>query len=268
MSQISQGDFGAKLRAAREDRGISLRQISTATKISVAVLESLETGEMSGLPGGIFSRSFVRSYASEVGLDSDEMVREFLEAFPVEGVADGSSSADDAPHYDQFLSQQRVARTALGLVAMSIPVAAFLVFMGLRGEPDGEAPSPIAVLDDDRAEERLVQVGEVRAAATTSVEIPPPVAGVAAVGPLTIEIHPDGPCWVSLTLDGERVFSRVMQSGEREVGEAEHEIIISVGDAGAFDFSVNHQPGRLLGASGEVITARIDRDNYRSFTRP
>ena len=64
-------DFGGKLREAREGRGISLRQIATSTKISVAALEALERNDVSKLPGGVFSRAFVRSYASEVGLDPD-----------------------------------------------------------------------------------------------------------------------------------------------------------------------------------------------------
>ena len=88
------------------------------------------------------------------------------------------------------------------------------------------------------------------------------------MGPLTIEIYPRDQCWVSLTVDGEQVFSRVMQAGEREAREAEREIVVSVGDAGAFDYSINRQPGRALGRDGEVVTARIDRDNYRSFVRP
>src|SRR5205809_5936196 len=73
--------FGGALRAARERRGISLRQIANATKISVSALEALERNEISRLSGGIFSRAFVRSYASEVGLDPDEMIQEFLAQF-------------------------------------------------------------------------------------------------------------------------------------------------------------------------------------------
>ena len=268
MSATSPGNFGAKLRAAREEQGISLRQIAAATKISVAAFESLERNDVSCLPGGIFSRSFVRSYASEVGLDPDNTVRQFLEAFPVDGSADTSAPADTAQRPDQFLSQQRVARTALGLVALSILVVVFLVFMGLRGEPEGDVPSPRAVLGEDRTEGRREEVREVRVATAAPLEPPLPVTEPAAVGPLTIDIHPDSPCWVSLALDGQRVFSRVMQPGEREVGEAEREIVVNVGDAGAFEYSINQQRGRLLGESGEVVTARIDRDNYRSFTRP
>src|SRR5215218_10709633 len=75
------GGFGGKLRDARERRGVSLRQIANATKISIAALEALERNDLSKLPGGIFSRAFVRSYAIEVGLDPDAAVHEFLERF-------------------------------------------------------------------------------------------------------------------------------------------------------------------------------------------
>ena len=77
-------DFGGKLRQARERRGVSLRQIAATTKISVASLEALERNDLSRLPGGIFSRAFVRSYAQEVGLDPDETVREFIDRFQQE----------------------------------------------------------------------------------------------------------------------------------------------------------------------------------------
>ena len=81
MTVQSMSDFGGKLRLARERRGISLRQIAASTKISVAALEALERNDISKLPGGIFSRAFVRSYAVEVGLDPDDTVREFLDRF-------------------------------------------------------------------------------------------------------------------------------------------------------------------------------------------
>ena len=77
-------DFGACLRERRKEVGISLQQISAITKISVSTLEALENNNISGLPGGIFSRAVVRSYASEVGLDQEDTLHIFLEKFPSE----------------------------------------------------------------------------------------------------------------------------------------------------------------------------------------
>src|SRR5438552_15430673 len=87
------GDFGLALKAAREERGISLRQIATATKISIAALEALERNDFSRLPGGIFSRAFVRAYALEVGLDPEQTVQDFL----VEYELNDNTAAEKAP---------------------------------------------------------------------------------------------------------------------------------------------------------------------------
>src|ERR1043166_8684950 len=97
-SERSASDFGARLRDARERRGVSLRAIAEATKISVAVLEALERNDVSRLPGGIFSRAFVRSYALEVGLDPETTIQEFVAQFPHDSVTAGhqTSAAEDA----------------------------------------------------------------------------------------------------------------------------------------------------------------------------
>ena len=86
-------DFGVKMRRLREERGVSLRQIADVTRISVSVLEALERNDISRLPGGIFSRAFVRSYAIEVGLDPEQTVRDFLSQFPHETLIAGSPHA-------------------------------------------------------------------------------------------------------------------------------------------------------------------------------
>ena len=85
---------------------------------------------------------------------------------------------------------------------------------------------------------------------------------------LAIVLRPKGECWVSLTIDGDRVFARVMRGGERASYEANEEIILNIGDAGAFGFSLNERDGRTLGDSGEVVTATITPENYRSFIAP
>src|SRR5438552_19182229 len=85
-------DFGGRLREARERRGISLRQIANATKISVAVLEALERNDVSRLPGGIFGRAFVRSYAVEVGLDPARTIQEFIAQFPYDSIVAGNAA--------------------------------------------------------------------------------------------------------------------------------------------------------------------------------
>ncbi len=74
--------FGARLRHERERRRIPLRSIAERTKISVGLLEGLERDDVSRWPSGIFRKSFVRAYASAIGLDGDAVLREFVELYP------------------------------------------------------------------------------------------------------------------------------------------------------------------------------------------
>lgn len=74
--------FGARLRHERERRHITLKAIADDTKISRSLLEALERDDVSRWPTGIFRRAFVRSYAEAIGLNADEVVREFAERFP------------------------------------------------------------------------------------------------------------------------------------------------------------------------------------------
>jgi len=71
------GTFGENLKREREMRGVTLEEISNATKIGVRALQALEAEEFSKLPGGIFTRSFLRSYARYLGLDEDSVMAEY-----------------------------------------------------------------------------------------------------------------------------------------------------------------------------------------------
>src|ERR1700704_3759223 len=94
MAERPPGDFGRRLREARERRGVSLRQIANATKIGMSALEALEHNDISRLPGGIFSRAFVRSYAIEVGLDPEATIQDFIAQFPNDSATVGHLSSD------------------------------------------------------------------------------------------------------------------------------------------------------------------------------
>jgi len=83
--------FCAKLRAARERRGIPLSAIAAATKVGASHLAALERNDLSRWPAGLYRRAWIRGYAAAVGLPIDTTVDEFVAAF------DPPSPGDDAP---------------------------------------------------------------------------------------------------------------------------------------------------------------------------
>lgn len=266
-------DFGGKLRLARERRGASLRQISASTKISIAALEALERNDVSKLPGGIFSRSFVRSYATEVGLDPDETVREFLDRFqsgtgPAAASQPATIQASVSEEDSAFESQQRVASLVLKLLLVGIPLIVLVLYFSMRtrgGPPVSSAipaPQPTAVAS-----------GKPPASEATPPPVPigtsPPATAVATAGAgatgMTLELQTSDDCWVRLTADGKRVLSRVMTAGQKETLEVQDKVVMEIGNAGGFAFSVNGRPAKSLGGPGKVRTVIITKDALAQF---
>ena len=124
----SGADFGSRMRHTREQRGVSLRQIAQTTKLSVSALEALERNDISRLPGGIFSRAFVRSYAAEIGADPEETVRDFLTQFPHESVTASGPHAlvDEGSRSLQFMAG------AMMIAATVAVVVGVILFLSLR----------------------------------------------------------------------------------------------------------------------------------------
>ena len=76
------GTFGPRLRQERERRQISLASIAANTKINQSLLAALERDDVTRWPSGIFRRAFLRSYATAIGLNPDDVWKEFSERFP------------------------------------------------------------------------------------------------------------------------------------------------------------------------------------------
>jgi hypothetical protein len=74
--------FGTRLQRHRERQHIDLETIARQTKIALPLLEGLEADRVLHWPSGIFRRAFIRAYAQAIGLQPDEVVREFLEVHP------------------------------------------------------------------------------------------------------------------------------------------------------------------------------------------
>ena len=68
------------LATIRQNRGISLAQIAESTKISVRLLDAIEQGEFSKLPGGIYNTSYIRQYARAIDYDESALLSYYHQA--------------------------------------------------------------------------------------------------------------------------------------------------------------------------------------------
>jgi cytoskeletal protein RodZ len=77
--------FGEHLKREREMRGVSLDEISAATRIGTRFLNALENEQWDRLPGGVFNRGFVRAISRFLGLDEENLLAEYALAVHEQG---------------------------------------------------------------------------------------------------------------------------------------------------------------------------------------
>lgn len=248
---------GAGLRQRREERRISLRQIAASTKISPGALEAIERDDIKRLPGGIFTRAFVRTYAAELDLDPENTLAAFLAQFPAAVVDPDAASHDEQPRGPRLL------RVAARAAVVLLPLAALLLWalLGMRSrEAQQQAVSEAGSLPaPDATGAAVIHPGSDAAAA------PEVLPAVHETGTMRVVLAMKSDCWVSAIADSRPVVDRMLRAGERVELTANESIVLKAGDAAAIALQINGKTGRSLGRAGQGITTRIDPSNVRDF---
>ncbi len=228
--------FGEKLRHEREMRGITLREIADATKISSRFLQALEEDRLDVLPGGLFPRAFVKQYATFLGLDAVALLEQFA---AVHGEAVVERRPAPPPERRLRITAGHVILGGIACCSWSSASAAPRLGPSLARAPRRRARPPprTAVLPTDRVFPAPALAHDTVATASDA---------------LVLTMTAQQECWVEVRTDGTTVVNRVLAEGESQTLEARGEIVLSVGNAGGLRIRLNDRPALPLGRSGEV----------------
>jgi cytoskeleton protein RodZ len=304
MPDDASRDCGAYLREARERAGIPLRTIAVNTKISMPALEALERNDLSRLPGGIFTRAFVRSYAKEVGIDPEDAVRRFVAQFP-EAAPEEEVVVHVAEPEPHPLDEEPTSGRAWRVIGWSLPIVLVVVYFGFGGRlswlrdqiPSGgpktevaaeEAPAgsgaPVLstpVTAPPAPETATTQPPSAVAAnaatqpqpgadpASHPAEVPAAATQIAASpgqeGSFKLSLLARGRCWVTVRSNGAIISSGTMEPGERRDLVVAGNVSLTLGNAAAMAVAVDGQPVRTLGGEGQVVTTLLNAQNLKTF---
>ncbi|MBV8689550.1 MAG: DUF4115 domain-containing protein [Candidatus Eremiobacteraeota bacterium] len=224
---------GARFRAAREARGLSLSEVAEDIHIRAVYLAEIEAENWRAIGAPVYVRGFLRTYARFLGLDPEEAVAEFNGTLPAGGVA---ATPDHAP-----AAAPRPPRGLSPLIWIAGVVALFLVALVIYNAVTLRRP----------AAPENVAVATPPAALQSSTPMPSP-SPTPLVQPNTLTLRVSSPSWIRVTIDG-----NVSMEGTFPAGTAKsfhgRAALVRIGNAGGVDLAVDGKPLGKLGGPGDVI---------------
>lgn len=240
---------GQDLRKEREARGLSLKAVADATRITSRYLEAVEADRLDTLPGGFFVKAILRNYARALGLEEDAVLERYRRAglLPEE---EAEPAGKRAPGADEV---RRKGRPLAGAAVVALILLSFGVYYLLRS---GKAPAPAAETGPSPAGRALLEEAAPAAPAAAPVE----EKGVR----LQLDFTQD--TWLQVFADGRLAVDGIRSAGDSAEVRAESEILIHLGNAGGLTYTLNGKPGKPFGRPGAVVkNIRITPENLGTF---
>ncbi len=128
--------IGNVFREARNRRKIELAEVEAATRIRVRYLRAIENEEWDALPGGVYTRGFIRTYASFLGLDGERLAEDYRKS--VEGPRRSPIPEPAAASSARPRERRRPAARAAWMAVAAVLLVAVLAIVVIPGGGDGD----------------------------------------------------------------------------------------------------------------------------------
>ncbi|NLC77202.1 MAG: helix-turn-helix domain-containing protein [Clostridia bacterium] len=237
--------IGELLRQAREEQQLSLADVERETKIRSRYLEALEAEQFDILPGTVYLFGFVRSYASFLGLDAEELVSLLKKQYQ----SDQELQVEATP-LRSSVYVPKTRRTGRILKLLAVVLAVFLVaaysYQYYLGKVSTEQPiAPVQGPEESPTEPFTPEIEEETDPAAVT-------AGIELV--VSVVDRPGARCWVEIRSDGVVDYSGTLEAGDSRVVTADEKVWLKIGNAGVLSIVYNGEDLGSLGAEGEVVT--------------
>jgi cytoskeleton protein RodZ len=296
--------FGESLRREREMRGVSLEEISAATKISIRFLQAIENEELSKLPGGIFTRSFVRTYARYLGLDEERVLADCQLAGQPKAEVNIRHITANRARPNAAAARTRIIGLLMAGVLLAGGYALFRysrrIMEQQRSAPMAIPPSPPAPGTNPPANAAPVQPFTAAlpesTPSPTATSASPAAGGATAPGPpqggppspeakakpanpsatseaasvvaaptdLVLQVAATERAWVAVDADGKTVLQRVLSPNEVENLKGHYSFDVTVGNAQGIVLTLNGETLKPLGRHGEVKSIHLTREDLKN----
>jgi len=264
---------GALLKKARAHYGLSIEDVERALRIRASHLTALEEGRIERLPGRVYAIGFVRSYAEYLGLDGGRVVNMF------KNESGGGGRARPELTLPVPASESRLPDIKILLPSFAglVLIIALVAFFSGGGDKPAEIPpaagteevsvsgsvselqmpmeSAVAMTISDA----VAAEGGADPAQTTADSV---IAGLAVPDPAPAPAPPLNRVvitaiensWAEIrNAEGQVILSRILKTGDIYTVPDEDGMTLSTGNAGGLVFTVNGNPGIMIGKTGDIL---------------
>ena len=266
------GQIGAILEKKRLEKGLSLKEVEQATKIRTRYLEGLEREDPTSLPDPVYARGFLKTYANFLGLDGEQLSREFrdhraprrerqpgyeiLQKGEFDQPLINPGGVDDAER--SGVSGATILTIVLAVLVLALVIGA-LYYVGSRSTVDSSdsAPEEEPIVDqeagddtsrDGSSREEPVAGSETKSGADDDSSEDSPETVQVTVRVVGV------PTGLTILTDGTVASDQFAQPGFSQTFEAERTVTISTANAGAVEAEVDGQNVGRLGQLGQPLT--------------
>jgi cytoskeleton protein RodZ len=272
---MDHGSFGEHLKRERELRGVTLDEISTATRIATRFLEAIENEQWERLPGGVFNRGFVRAIARYLGLDEEDILAEYGQ------VAGDRSNIPVWTGSPPAVTPEQpwLAWILACVVVLAMAGGGWFAFKRIvawraarrAGHPAPAVATPLRPSSSPPPGAGAEPAAPQTALPTTPSAPPPPdppnpapvtaaFATSRATVALKLKIEAAKTTQVTVEADDRRIFDGPITAGENRTFRARQKFVVSTDDSGALVLQLNGEtlaPIGPPGRAGKIILSRV-----------
>ena len=247
-------EVGKKLHDARVAKGYTLDDLQQATKIQKRYLIAIEDEKFDELPGDFYVRAFVKQYADTVGLDGEDLLKEYDDDLPKAKTDEYSEAVETRATSKRKLTKVNDARkylpTVIAIVIVVIVLAAIWLTAIVRGHRDsstkidnssvkvsGESSKKSSSSSKKKSSSSSKKTSDsIKLTASTRTSSAVTFTGDALTKDTTLTIKTSGQAWNAVTVDNSQRLSKTMSANQTEkinIAKNAQTIVLTLGNASA-----------------------------------
>lgn len=247
--------LGDILREEREKQNLTVKDVEMGTSIRALYISAIEESKYDVLPGEVYLKGFIKTYADFLNLDGSEMV-DLYKRQQLDLKKDNDILVKEIGNEPNFEKQPLQESTTLEkpkfkknlfLGFAGLVVIGGIVYLGLG-------------LDSEQVDKKLPVAEKQVSVKTEKVTEKVETTTTNQMKGVSITAKYIGDCWTQIEADNKTIYEGTAKNGDVLSWQADNTIVVRVGNAGAVEINHNGKNMGKLGSSGDVVTKKFTNE--------